>query len=79
MNNLMIRPLTTLEDVELVQLLREQPAAGVAALYDHYGHLVFNMVLRILHDHGAAEEVTHFQPHCYRWRVRRHTGRAYHR
>ena len=58
MNNLMIRPLTSLEDVELVQQLREQPAAGVAALYDRYGHLVFNMALRILQDHGAAEEVT---------------------
>jgi RNA polymerase sigma-70 factor, ECF subfamily len=58
LNNLMIRPLTTPEDVELVQQLREQPAAGVAALYDRYGGLVFSVALRILQDHGAAEEVT---------------------
>jgi hypothetical protein len=30
----MIRPLTTPEDVELVQQLREQPGIGVARLYD---------------------------------------------
>jgi len=55
---LMIRPLTTPEDVELVQLLREQPGIGVARLYDRYGRLVYSVALRILQDHGAAEEVT---------------------
>ena len=58
MNNLMIRPLTTPEDVELVQQLREQPGIGVARLYDRYGRLVYSVALRILQDHGAAEEVT---------------------
>jgi RNA polymerase sigma-70 factor, ECF subfamily len=50
--------ISMLSDGALVILLREQPAAGVAALYDRYGRLVFNMALRILQDHGAAEEVT---------------------
>jgi RNA polymerase sigma-70 factor (ECF subfamily) len=58
LNNLMIRPLTTPEDVELVQQLREQPGIGVARLYDRYGRLVYSMALRIVQDHGAAEEVT---------------------
>jgi RNA polymerase sigma-70 factor, ECF subfamily len=54
----MIRPLTTPDDVELVQQLREQPGIGVARLYDRYGRLVYSMALRIVQDHGAAEEVT---------------------
>jgi RNA polymerase sigma-70 factor (ECF subfamily) len=41
-----------------VILMHEQPAAGVAALYDRYGWLVFSMALRIAQDHGAAEEIT---------------------
>jgi len=45
-------------DDALVVLLREQPAAGAAALYDRYGRLVFSMALRIVQDHGAAEEIT---------------------
>jgi len=58
LNNLIIRPLTTPDDVELVQQLREQPGIGVARLYDRYGRLVYSVALRILQDHGAAEEVT---------------------
>jgi RNA polymerase sigma-70 factor (ECF subfamily) len=54
----MIRPLTTPDDVELVQQLREQPGIGVARLYDRYGRLIYSVALRILQDHGAAEEVT---------------------
>ena len=45
-------------DVELVALLREQPAAGMAALYDRYGRLIFSMALRVVQDRGAAEEIT---------------------
>jgi RNA polymerase sigma-70 factor (ECF subfamily) len=45
-------------DGALIVLLRTQPAAGVAALYDRYGRLVFSMALRIAQDHGAAEEIT---------------------
>jgi RNA polymerase sigma-70 factor (ECF subfamily) len=45
-------------DVELVALLREQPAAGIAALYDRYGRLIFSMALRVVQDRGAAEEIT---------------------
>jgi RNA polymerase sigma-70 factor, ECF subfamily len=47
-----------LSDGALAALLREQPAAGVAALYDRYGRLVFSLALRIVQDHGAAEEIT---------------------
>ena len=49
---------TKLDDATLVTLLREQPAAGVAALYDQYGRLIYSMALRIVGDAGAAEEVT---------------------
>jgi RNA polymerase sigma-70 factor (ECF subfamily) len=48
----------SLDDSSLAALLREQPAAGVAALYDRYGRLVFSVALRIVQDHGAAEEIT---------------------
>src|SRR5262245_18736898 len=54
----MIRPLTTPDDVELVQQLREQHGIGVARLYDRDGRLVYSVALRILQDHDAAEEVT---------------------
>jgi RNA polymerase sigma-70 factor (ECF subfamily) len=45
-------------DGTLIALLHTQPAAGVAALYDRYGRLVFSIALRIAQDHGAAEEIT---------------------
>lgn len=45
-------------DAELVALLRAQPAAGIAALYDRYGRLVFSIAMRIVNDYGAAEEIT---------------------
>ncbi|MFO7167752.1 MAG: sigma-70 family RNA polymerase sigma factor [Chloroflexota bacterium] len=45
-------------DAELIALLREKPSAGVAALYDRYGRLVYAVALRIVRDHGAAEEIT---------------------
>jgi len=45
-------------DGALIALLHTQPAAGVAALYDRYGRLVFSIALRIAQDHGAAEEIT---------------------
>ena len=48
----------TASDVELVALLRQQPAAGIAALYDRYGRLIFSMALRVVQDRGAAEEIT---------------------
>ena len=51
-------PDAALSDAGLAALLREQPAAGVAALYDRYGRLVFSLALRIVQDHGAAEEIT---------------------
>ena len=51
-------PATATNDSELVALLRERPAAGIAALYDRYGRLVFSLALRIGGDRGAAEEIT---------------------
>lgn len=47
-----------MNDTELAALLRAQPAAGIAALYDRYGRLVFSMALRIVNERGAAEEIT---------------------
>jgi RNA polymerase sigma-70 factor, ECF subfamily len=51
-------PPVAANDAQLVDLLREQPAAGIAALYDRYGRLIFSMALRIVGDRGAAEEIT---------------------
>jgi RNA polymerase sigma-70 factor (ECF subfamily) len=45
-------------DAELVTLIREQPAIGLAMLYDRYGRLIFSVALRIVQDHGTAEEIT---------------------
>ena len=47
-----------LDDAALLRLLQEQPRAGAAALYDRYGRLVFSVALRMVGDHGAAEEIT---------------------
>jgi RNA polymerase sigma-70 factor, ECF subfamily len=47
-----------LADAELVALLREMPARGIAALYDRYGRMVYAVAHRIVQDHGAAEEIT---------------------
>lgn len=44
-------------DADLARLLRDQPAIGLAALYDFYGQRVYSMVLRIVQDRGAAEEI----------------------
>jgi RNA polymerase sigma-70 factor, ECF subfamily len=51
-------PSATASDLDLVTLLRVQPADGIAALYDRYGRLVFSMALRVVQDRGAAEEIT---------------------
>jgi RNA polymerase sigma-70 factor (ECF subfamily) len=51
-------PSATMSDPDLVELLRSQPAAGIAVLYDRYGRLVFSMALRVVQDRGAAEEIT---------------------
>jgi RNA polymerase sigma-70 factor (ECF subfamily) len=48
----------TASDIDLVGVLRAQPATGIAMLYDRYGRLVFSMALRVVQDRGAAEEIT---------------------
>lgn len=58
MDEAITAPSAVASDVELAALLREQPAAGIATLYDRYGRLVFSMALRIVNDRGAAEEIT---------------------
>lgn len=49
---------SAVRDQELILLLREQPTQGMAALYDAFGRLVFSVALRVVEDHGAAEEIT---------------------
>ena len=49
---------TPTDDAALLHLLHMEPEAGAAALYDRYGRVVFSVVLRIVGDRGAAEEVT---------------------
>lgn len=51
-------PSAAANDADLAALLHQRPAAGIAALYDRYGRLVFSMALRIVGDRGAAEEIT---------------------
>jgi RNA polymerase sigma-70 factor, ECF subfamily len=51
-------PSTITSDADLIALLRNQPSLGLAALYDRYGRLVFSVALRVVQDHGAAEEIT---------------------
>jgi RNA polymerase sigma-70 factor, ECF subfamily len=51
-------PLSPASDAELVRMIREQPTAGLAALYDRYGRLIFSVALRVVQDHGTAEEIT---------------------
>jgi RNA polymerase sigma-70 factor, ECF subfamily len=46
------------DDEALLRLLHAHPEEGAAALYDRYGRAVFSVVLRIVGDRGAAEEVT---------------------
>lgn len=49
---------TTLDDTVLVRLLVSKNADALSALYDRYGGLVFSLAFAVVHDHGAAEEVT---------------------
>jgi RNA polymerase sigma-70 factor (ECF subfamily) len=46
------------DEIALLDLLREQPRAGAAALYDRYGRVVFSVALRMVGDRGVAEEIT---------------------
>lgn len=58
MDELVATPSSRPDDATLVALLRTRPAAGVALLYDTYGRLVYSVALRIVGDHGLAEEIT---------------------
>jgi RNA polymerase sigma-70 factor (ECF subfamily) len=51
-------PPAQISDSVLVSLIREQPAVGLAELYDRYGRVIFSVALRIVQDRGAAEEIT---------------------
>lgn len=52
------QPALALDDGGLLNLLREQPAAGAAAIYDRYGAVVFSVAMRVVGDRGVAEEIT---------------------
>jgi RNA polymerase sigma-70 factor (ECF subfamily) len=53
-----VEPSSAIDDAALLLLLRAHEPAGLAHLYDRYGRLVFTMALRVVQDHGAAEEIT---------------------
>ncbi len=68
---------TAARSLALMQLCREQPQVGIAALYDHYGQLVFSVALRIVGDRGIAEEVTQdVFVNCWRNAERYHPERG---
>ena len=48
---------TTIQDSTLVQCIITGDEAALASLYDRYSGMLFTMLLRILNDSGAAEEV----------------------
>ncbi len=49
---------TTLDDVVLARLLVSNDASALSVLYDRYGKLVFSLAIAVVHDAGAAEEIT---------------------
>jgi RNA polymerase sigma-70 factor, ECF subfamily len=51
-------PSSSIDDATLLGLLRARSPQGLALLYDRYGRLVYSTALRIVRDHGVAEEVT---------------------
>jgi RNA polymerase sigma-70 factor (ECF subfamily) len=51
-------PSAAIDEATLLGLLRDRSSHGLALLYDRYGRLVYSMALRIVQDHGVAEEVT---------------------
>lgn len=46
------------DDRLLMELVEQQPALAIAALYNRYGRFVFSTALRIVGDRGSAEEIT---------------------
>lgn len=46
------------DDAALIALLREQPMAGLAQIYDRFGRVVYSVAFRVVQEHGAAEEIT---------------------
>lgn len=49
--------LTTLQDIELLALVRRREEAALGALYDRHGRLIYAIALRITGDRETAEEV----------------------
>lgn len=58
MDELTAAPSSSIDDATLLSLLRERSPQGLALLYDRYGRLIYSTALRIVRDHGVAEEVT---------------------
>jgi RNA polymerase sigma-70 factor (ECF subfamily) len=44
-------------DVQLIQLIAQADLQAFGELYDRYSALVFSLSLRIVHDHGEAEDI----------------------
>ncbi len=58
MDDVKVRSPAKEAEAALVAALRKRSVSGLAQLYDCYGQLVYSVVLRIVGDRGAAEEIT---------------------
>jgi RNA polymerase sigma-70 factor (ECF subfamily) len=45
------------DDGDLVRRLRDRDASAMRELYDRYGRLVYSLILRVVHNSGAAEDL----------------------
>ena len=54
---LMMAVLASPEDRALIERLKRRDPQALAELYDHYGRIVYSLVLRVVRDPGIAEDL----------------------